>query len=93
MKLLGKTFLQASVTKHISLHNDSVLISPDGYSTGTVVVGRVLRTSDRYGHLETANSAMHKLSKDEIVVGALGNRSALRGHTGHLPTSLSTGAK
>ena len=93
MRVLGKTFLQASVTKHISLHDDSVLVSPRGFSTGTLVVGRVIQTSERYGHLEITNSTMHKLSINDIVVGALGNRSALRGHTGHLPTSLSTGSE
>ena len=93
MRLLGKKFLQASVTKHVSLCDDSVLVSPNGFSTGTLVVGRVIRTSEQYGHLETANSTMHKLSSNDIVVGALGNRAALRGHTGHLPKRLSMGAK
>ena len=93
MRLLGKNFLQASVTKHVSLCDDSVLVSPNGFSTGILVVGRVIRTSEQYGHLETANSTMHKLSSNDIVVGALGNRAALRGHTGHLPKRLSMGAK
>ena len=93
MRLLGKNYVQASVTKHIPLGYDSVLVSPNGFSTGTLVVGRVIRTSERYGHLETANSTMHKLSSNDIVVGALGNRAALRGHTGHLPQQLSTGSK
>lgn len=93
MRLLGTNYLQASVTKHIVLGNDSILVSPNGFSTGTLVVGRVIQTSEQYGHLEMANSAMHKLSSNDIVVGALGNRAALRGHTGHLPQQLSTGSK
>ena len=92
MRVLGNTFLQASVTKHIALYDDFTLVSPKGFSTGTLIAGRVIRTSERYGHLETTSNVMHKLSKNDIIVGALGNRSALRGHTGHIPTTLCTGS-
>jgi len=93
MRLLGKHFLQSSVTRHIALPDDSMVVSPNGFSTGTLIVGRVIRTSEKYGHLETTDGTMHKLSSNAIVVGALGNRAALRGHTGHLPQKLHTGSK
>ena len=93
MKLFDQSFLQSSVTKHIELHHDSMLVDPNRFSTGTLVVGRVIRTSEQYGHLEITNSTMHKLSYNDIVVGALGTRSALRGHTGHLPKKLCIGTE
>ena len=36
---------------------------------------------------------MRKLLYNDIVVGALGTRSALRGHTGSLPKELSIGTR
>ena len=93
MKLFDKSFFQSSVTKHIQLYDDSILVEPKHFSMGTLVVGRVIHTSDNYGHLETTNNTMQKLLYNDIVVGALGNRAALRGHTGHLPQQLSTGSK
>ena len=93
MKLFDRSFLQSSVTRHIALHDDSILVDPNRFSIGTLVVGRVIRTSEQYGHLETTNSTMHKLSYDDVVIGALGTRSALRGHTGQLPKKLSIGTE
>ena len=89
---LAPSFLQSSVTKHIALDQNSFLVEPNGFSIGTLVVGRVVRTSERYGHLEMTNSTMHKLSLNDIVVGALGSRAALRGHTGHVPKKLHIGS-
>ena len=77
-------FIQSSVTKNIATNQMKHLVPLDTFSFGSLVAGRVVRTSERYGHLETATSMMHKLSID-VIVGALGNRAALRGHTGHVP--------
>ena len=78
MRLFDKSFLQSSVTRHIQLYDDSILVEPNRFSTGTLVVGRVIRTSDQYGHLEITNNTMQKLLYNDIVVGALGARSALQ---------------
>ena len=91
MTSFNQSFIQSSVTKNIAINQMKRLVPLDTYSFGSLVAGRVVRTSERYGHLETATNMMHKLSINDIIVGALGNRAALRGHTGHVPNTLHVG--
>ncbi|MEC7986468.1 MAG: hypothetical protein VX278_14980 [Myxococcota bacterium] len=91
MTALSQGLIQASVTKNIVLQPNHRLVSTEGFSYGTLLVGRVTRTSEQYGRIETIDGQMRKLKLNDVVVGALGNRAALRGHTGHMPEELHVG--
>lgn len=58
---------------------------------GAAVVCRVLTTRDVYGEMELSSGRLAKLVPGDVVVGALGNRAALRGFSGTVPRSLSNG--
>ncbi len=52
---------------------------------GVVVVVEVLNNKSTYNTLELTSGRMAKVSKGDIVVGALGHRKALFGYSGHVP--------
>ncbi len=58
---------------------------------GVVLVVEVLNNKSTYNTLELTSGRMAKVSKGDIVVGALGHRQALFGYSGHLPTSVKEG--
>ncbi len=60
---------------------------------GTAVVCRVLSTREEYGHLELPSGRLSKLVPGDLIVGVLGNRAALRGFAGRVPSSLSHGGE
>jgi hypothetical protein len=58
---------------------------------GAAVVCRVLSARGQYGDLELTNGRLSKLVPGDLIVGVLGNRAALRGFSGRIPTTLATG--
>jgi hypothetical protein len=58
---------------------------------GDVVVVEALEEKSVYDQLELITGRMAKISKGDVIVGALGNRSALKGFVGHAPTSVRVG--
>jgi hypothetical protein len=81
----------ASITQACGLSHE-VRISPDIPSEeGVVVVVEVLNNKSTYNTLELTSGRMAKVSKGDIVVGALGHRKALFGYSGHVPPSLQAG--
>lgn len=58
---------------------------------GAAVVCRVLSARGHYGDLELENGRLSKLVPGDLIVGILGNRAALRGFSGRVPSSLSNG--
>src|SRR5690606_2614865 len=54
-------------------------------------VCEILNNKSTYNTLELTSGRMAKLSKGDIIVGALGHRQALFGYSGHLPTSVKEG--
>jgi hypothetical protein len=81
----------ASVAQHNNLATE-LRLSPDiPCEEGVLIAVRVLNNKSRYNQLELTSGRMATVTMDDIVVGALGHRNALRGYSGHLPTSLSKG--
>src|SRR5688572_3769138 len=58
---------------------------------GVVLVVEVLNNKNVYNTLELTSGRMAKVSRGDIVVGALGHRQALFGYSGHLPEAVKEG--
>lgn len=58
---------------------------------GASIVGRVLTARDVYGELEMPSGRLARLVPGDIIVGVLGNRAALRGFSGRVPSELKKG--
>ncbi len=81
----------ASVAQHNDLAAE-LRLSPDiPCEEGVLVAARVLNNKSRYNQLELTSGRMATVNQGDIVVGALGHRKALRGYSGHLPTTLKPG--
>lgn len=79
----------------VAQHNDvaaEIRLSPEiPCEEGVLIAVRVLNNKSRYNQLELTSGRMATVAQGDVVVGALGHRNALRGYSGHLPTSLSKG--
>ena len=86
-----KADLIASVVKacHLSPH---LLITPyivaqEGYALAV----RALDEKETYNQLECIDQSFHTIHKGDIIVGALGERMALRGYSGRIPRRIKAG--
>jgi hypothetical protein len=60
---------------------------------GDVIVVRALSESVTYGNLELPNGRLAKLNRNDVLLGVLGKRRALKGFVGDVPDSVKTGDK
>lgn len=81
----------ASVTANLRLPKELEITRQCRAEVGNVVVVRALEEKRVYNELELANGRMAKMSKDDIIVGALGRRRALRGFVGDVPPEVRVG--
>ncbi len=82
----------ASVTQACNLgHEVRIATSDIPCEEGVVLVVEILTNKSNYNTLELTSGRMAKLSRGDIVVGALGHRQALFGYSGHLPESVREG--
>jgi len=81
----------ASVAQHSELGHELRLSAEIPCEEGVLVAARVLNNKTRYNQLELTSGRMATVNQGDVVVGALGHRKALRGYSGHLPTSLEIG--
>lgn len=81
----------ASVAQHSELSHELRLSNDIPCEEGILVAVRVLNNKTRYNQLELTSGRMATVKQGDVVVGALGHRKALRGYSGHLPTSLQPG--
>jgi hypothetical protein len=58
---------------------------------GSVLVVRALQEKSVYDKLELETGRMAKVSRDDVIAGALGSRRALRGFVGDVPQELRPG--
>lgn len=58
---------------------------------GDIVVVKALEEKRVYDQLELVGGRLAHISRDDLIVGALGARRALRGFVGHCPASIKTG--
>ena len=81
----------ASITQACGLSHE-IRISPEIIcEEGVVLVVEILNTKAHYNTLELTSGRMAKVSRGDIVVGALGHRKALFGYSGHIPEALKPG--
>jgi len=83
----------ASVAQHSELGQELRLSREIPCEEGVLVAVRVLNNKARYNQLELTSGRMATVKEGDVIVGALGHRKALRGYSGHLPTSLVPGDK
>src|SRR6187399_1531217 len=80
-----------SVTQALSLKHDLRVSEDIPAEEGVVLVVEVLTNKSTYNTLELTSGRMAKVSRGDIVVGALGPRRALFGYSGHVPESVKAG--
>ena len=81
----------ASITQALGLKHELRVAADIPCEEGVVVVVEVLTNKNTYNTLELTSGRMAKVTKGDIVVGALGHRKALFGYSGHVPASLKPG--
>lgn len=82
---------RGSVTAPLSIATEALLSDTIASREGDLVVARVTSRSQRYGMLEDVHGRPVELYEGDVVVGALGQRQALHGHGGVIPSSLAVG--
>jgi hypothetical protein len=82
-----------SVTLHAELAREVEISDWMEPKEGNVVVVRALQEKSVYDQIELVNGRMAKMSKDDVIAGALGRRRALHGFVGDLPDSIRVGDK
>jgi hypothetical protein len=81
----------ASITQACGLSHEIRISSDIPCEEGVVLVVEILNSKANYNTLELTSGRMAKVSRGDIVVGALGHRKALFGYSGHIPTELKPG--
>jgi hypothetical protein len=69
----------------------SVIESCDTPKVGDVVVVKALSESITYGNLELPSGRLAKINKNDVLLGVLGKRRALKGFVGDVPDSIKAG--
>jgi hypothetical protein len=81
----------ASVAHHRTLKRKLQVSTEIPCEEGILVAAQILNNKNSYDTLELISGRMAKVSRGDIIVGALGHRKALFGYSGHLPEKLSPG--
>jgi hypothetical protein len=81
----------ASVTQACALGHELRVSADIPCQEGVVLVVEVLTNKSTYNTLELTSGRMAKVSKGDVVVGALGHRRALFGYSGHVPDAVQIG--
>ena len=82
----------ASITQALNLGHELRIETTDmPCEEGVVLVVEVLTNKSTYNTLELTSGRMAKVTKGDVIVGALGHRQALFGYSGRLPTSVKEG--
>lgn len=81
-----------SATKPIAAgHSVTVVDSIAEPRVGDVIAVRALSESVTYGNIELPSGRLAKINKDDVLLGVLGKRRALKGFVGDVPDSLKSG--
>lgn len=93
----GKTFKVeidkiGSVTSPLGLGRHITCTDGSGFTAaGDVVAVRAISESVTYGNIELPSGRLAKINRNDIVLGVLGKRRALKGFVGDVPDSVKTG--
>jgi hypothetical protein len=83
-----------SATSPLKLTKTIAAISENNTpKVGDVVVVRALGESATYGNLELPNGRLAKINRNDVLLGVLGKRRALKGFVGDVPDSVKSGDK
>ncbi len=77
----------ASVRLEKSIKIARNIVAEEGY----IIAVKTLDTKDKYNRIETSEGKIIPYVKDQVVIGALGERQALRGYSGIIPRSIRPG--
>ena len=81
----------ASVAQHRTLKRKLQVSAEIPCEEGVLVAVQILNSKNTYDNLELTSGRMAKVSRGDIIVGALGHRKALFGYSGHIPEKLVPG--
>lgn len=81
----------ASVTRQLELDRALTLTREIRAEHGAVVAGCVRNDKSAYNTLEDVHGRMTRIHSGDVIVGALGHRSALHGYEGVLPEAVTPG--
>lgn len=81
----------ASVTIRLGLESEVELTDHMEAREGNVLVVKALQEKTVYNTIELVSGRMAKISRDDVLVGALGRRKALRGFVGEIPETVKVG--
>jgi hypothetical protein len=82
----------ASIAQACGLSHDVRITTTDiPCEEGVVLVVEILDNKSTYNTLELTSGRMAKVSRGDVIVGALGHRQALFGYSGHVPDKVESG--
>ncbi|MGI8469903.1 MAG: hypothetical protein ACR2N3_15795 [Pyrinomonadaceae bacterium] len=85
---IGSATSPLNLTKTVAVIDEN-----NAPKTGDVVVVRALDESVTYGNLELPSGRLAKINRDDVLLGVLGKRRALKGFVGDVPESVKVGDK
>ena len=85
---IGSATSPLNLTKTVAVINEN-----NSPKAGDVVVVRALGESVTYGNLELPNGRLAKINRNDILLGVLGKRRALKGFVGDVPDAIKAGDK
>ena len=81
----------ASVTSRMGLGKQVEIANHVVASRGALVAVQALEEKSVYGDLELVGGRMARIIKGDVIVGALGERQALKGFVGFIPPHIAAG--
>lgn len=85
---IGSATSPLKLTKTVSVIDEN-----NSPKAGDVVVVRALSESVTYGNLELPSGRLAKINRNDVLLGVLGSRRALKGFVGDVPDTIKTGDK
>lgn len=77
-----------SVTKNMNLKSEVYISINTSLLEGDVIVVQALEEHEKYGELELIDGALSKINNGDLIIGVLGERKALAGIVGIVPSKV-----
>ncbi len=81
----------ASSTRNANLSNDIIIGDEIVAGEGYVLAVRILEEKATYNSMEDLGGRLVQLRAGDVMAGTLGNRRALRGYAGEVPSTIAVG--